>query len=248
MPLKEEFRTQGDFLFKNRGYLPIIIVVAGFLVYYLKELAGTDLSFINRNIYELICIFISLLGFFIRFLSVGFSGDRTSGRNTSEGQIADSVNIYGLYSTCRHPLYVGNFLIWLGVAAFTQDLWFVVAFIFMYWVYYERIMYAEEEFLREKFGDAYTTWASKTPAFIPNFRKYKKPITKFNFKKVIRQEKSGLLNLFFTIFLFDVISQFARTSIFSLKNDYFFIAFVAMLSIYIVIKLIQKTTSWLEDK
>lgn len=248
MPLKEEFRTQGNFLFKNRGYLPIIIVIPGILVYYFKEAAGTDLGFISNNIYELICIFISLIGFLIRFLSVGYSGNRTSGRNTSEGQIADSVNTLGLYSTCRHPLYLGNFLIWLGIAAFTQNLWFVVAFIFMYWVYYERIMYAEEEFLRDKFGEMYTNWASTLPAFIPCFKKYKKPETKFNLKKVIRQEKSGLLNLAITVFLFDVVSQFARTQTFSIINDYIFIAFIVVLSYYIIIKLIQKTTSWLEDK
>lgn len=243
MALKEEFRTQGNFLFKYRSYIPITIALLGFGVYYLKELNSAGLSFISTNIYELICIFISLLGFLVRFIAVGYSGKKTSGRNTKEGQIAESVNSTGIYSIVRHPLYFGNFLIWFGIAAFTQNLWFLVAFIFMYWVYYERIMFAEEEFMREKFGDEYINWANTVPAFIPAFRKIVKADYKFQWKKVIRQEKSGLLNLFIIIFLLDIIRQFATTKTFSIANDYKFYAFVVVLVYYIIVKIIQKTST-----
>ena len=33
MALQEELKTQGDFLFKYRGHLPLIIVVVGILVF-----------------------------------------------------------------------------------------------------------------------------------------------------------------------------------------------------------------------
>ena len=72
----------------------------------------------------------------------------TSGRNTSEGQVADTINQTGMYSMVRHPLYVGNFIMWLGIALFTASIWFVLLFIAVYWLYYERIMYAEEQFMR----------------------------------------------------------------------------------------------------
>ncbi len=248
MALREEFREQGNFLFKNRSYIPLIIVIAGFWVYFNKESAGIHLSFMNDKVYELICIIISLLGFLVRFIAVGFSGEKTSGRNTKEGQIAESVNTKGIYSIVRHPLYFGNFLIWFGIAAFTQNFWFLIAFIFMYWVYYEKIMYAEEEFLRDKFGDEYINWANSVPAFVPAIRKIQKSQSKFKWKKVIRQEKSGILNLFIIIFLFDIISQYARTKTFSIKNDYSFYAFIAVLFYYIIVKTIQKTTNWLNEK
>lgn len=242
MALKEEFRTQGNFLFKYRSYIPITIALLGFVVYYLKELNGANLPFLSKNIYELICVIVSLLGFLVRFIAVGYSGNKTSGRNTKEGQVAESINSTGIYSLVRHPLYFGNFLIWFGIAAFTLNLWFLVAFVFMYWVYYERIMFAEEEFMREKFGDQYTNWANTVPAFIPALRKIKKPDYKFQWKKVIRQEKSGLLNLFIIIFLFDVVSQFATSKTFSISNDYRFYAFVVVLVYYIVVKIIQKSS------
>ena len=61
---------------------------------------------------------------------------------------------------------------WLGAALLIANAWFVVVFILVYWVYYERIMYAEEQFLRRKFGTVYTDWAAHTPAFIPSFKHF----------------------------------------------------------------------------
>ncbi|NLL27934.1 MAG: DUF1295 domain-containing protein [Bacteroidales bacterium] len=37
-----------------------------------------------------------------------------SGKNT-EKQIADFLNTKGMYSIVRHPLYLGDFLMWLGL-------------------------------------------------------------------------------------------------------------------------------------
>ncbi|MGB8874133.1 MAG: hypothetical protein WCC75_12145, partial [Desulfobaccales bacterium] len=39
----------------------------------------------------------------------------TSGRNT-QGQVAETLNTTGIYSLVRNPLYLGNFLIWLGLS------------------------------------------------------------------------------------------------------------------------------------
>jgi uncharacterized protein YjfI (DUF2170 family) len=37
MALQEELKTQGDFLFKNRSYLPLIILVIGLSVFIQRE-------------------------------------------------------------------------------------------------------------------------------------------------------------------------------------------------------------------
>ena len=192
MALKNELKKQGDFLFKYRSYLPIIIIVIGLIVFIQKESAASGMGG-DKYTFELMCLLVAVFGLLIRFFAIGYSGDNTSGRNTTEGQIADSVNTTGPYSLCRHPLYVGNFFMWLGIAMMTQNLWFIVAFIFLYWLYYERIMYAEEDFLIEKYGTEYTNWSEVTPAFVPSFSNWKKPIHQFSWKKVIRQEKAGIL-------------------------------------------------------
>ncbi|GAI74444.1 unnamed protein product [marine sediment metagenome] len=40
--------------------------------------------------------------------------------------------------------------------------------------YYERIIFAEEEFLRKTFGDSYLKWAEQTPTFLPKCKNWKK--------------------------------------------------------------------------
>jgi len=102
---------------------------------------------------------ISLCGLAIRVYTVGHTPANTSGRNTA-GQLAESLNTTGIYSLVRHPLYLGNFFMWLGVALLIANFWFVIAFVFAYWIYYERIMFAEEQFLRTKFGPTYVEWAN----------------------------------------------------------------------------------------
>ena len=163
MALQEELKTQGDFLFKNRSYLPLIILVIGLLVFiyqkhYNTEATGNWLP----EFYDYIWLGISLFGLYICVVTVGHTPKNTSGRNTKEGQIAEELNTTGIYSIVRHPLYLGNFFMWLGVAMLTENTWFVIAFILFYAFYYERIMYAEESFLRQKFGETYLDWAKNT--------------------------------------------------------------------------------------
>ncbi|MFA7326952.1 MAG: isoprenylcysteine carboxylmethyltransferase family protein [Candidatus Kapaibacterium sp.] len=242
MPLKEEFRTQGNFLFKHRSYLPLIIVAVGLAVYmYTLNATNTTLEQFNNYKIELIFLLVALIGQFIRAYSVGFAAKNTSGRNTSVGQVADSLNSTGIYSIVRHPLYLGNFFMWLGIALFTANFWFIMAFLFMYWLYYERIMYAEEEFLREKYGSAYVEWAEKTPAIIPCFKKWVKPDGTFSLWKVIKQEKSGILNVFLTIFLFKVIAGYVLYEDFSIIQNIWTWALVGAAIYYTIVKIVQKT-------
>lgn len=189
---------------------------------------------------------ISLLGLFLRAYTVGRAAPNTSGRNTTEGQIADKVNTTGIYSIVRHPLYVGNFLMWTGVALLTQNFWFLMTYIFLYWVYYERIMFAEEQFLRKKFGEKYTNWALKTPAFIPCFKKWKKNELPFNLKKALRQEKTGFFLLTIVMFLLNIVSQYSEHKPINFLNHWTFIALLGLIS-YIFIKILQKTTTFLNN-
>ncbi len=58
-------------------------------------------------------IIIGMLGQGIRIWVAGFAPKDTSGRNTKE-QKASVLNHTGLYSLCRNPLYLGNFLMMLA--------------------------------------------------------------------------------------------------------------------------------------
>lgn len=250
MALQEEFEQQGNFLFRYRGQLPIVIFVIGAFVLYFTR--SENLSFLNEThdkIYDFAALGISIIGLFVRAYTVGRAAPNTSGRNTSEGQVAETVNTSGIYSVVRHPLYVGNYLMWTGIALLTQNVWFVVAYTFVYWVYYERIMFAEEQFLRRKFGTQYTDWAAKTPAFIPCFKNAKKNVLPLNIKKAIRQEKTGLFLLTIVMYLMNLIAQFGETNdldSINYFNEWAYIAGFGVFS-YAFIKLLQKTTKILSD-
>lgn len=137
MALKSTFRKQGNWLFKYRGTIPLVVLLvgAGMIIY--SDLYP-ETSFIKQTpyerMYETFCILISFFGLYIRIVTVGYTPANTSGRNTDK-QIADVLNTTGMYSTVRHPLYLGNFFMWFGPALLTFNLWFIVAFCLFYWLY-----------------------------------------------------------------------------------------------------------------
>ena len=106
--------------------------------------------------------------------------------------MAAAINTTGAYSIVRHPLYLGNLLIWLGFVLYLEHWWFVLAFVLAYWIYYERIMLAEEAFLRRTFGAAFEAWAARTPAFLPNPRRWQRSAMPFCWRTVLRREYTAL--------------------------------------------------------
>ena len=241
MALRHELRAQGDILFRYRSYLPVVTILPALYLYVAGDRSVIHVPEAHRLAYELCCLAVALLGELVRIKAVGHSADNTSGRNTTEGQLADSINSTGLYSTLRHPLYLGNYLMWLGLAGLTQHLWFMLVFTAFYWLYYERIMFAEEEFLIGKFEDAYLAWSKRTPAFIPKFSQWTKPKLPFSWPKVIRQEKASILNLFLVFFAFQVARSWWQTGTVQVDPAWTF-GLALALGWYIVVKGLQMTT------
>lgn len=208
MGLREEFEATGNWLFRRRGYLPLLLfpllLVAARGSTYPSEDHRLDVA------WEGVCLLLALTGLALRVATVGFVPRDTSGRNTG-GQLAGSLNTSGFYSVVRHPLYLGNYLMWLGVALFPRSWWAPVIVSLVFWLYYERIMFAEEEFLRRKFGPLYTSWAAVTPAFLPRLTLWRRPAVRFCLLTVLRREHSSLLALMASLTVLEVASEHAYT-------------------------------------
>lgn len=243
MALVHEFENSGNWLFKRRGWLPVILIIAGIIMMYLGNRQA--LIFDLRN--EMIFLSVSLLGELIRIITVGYAPKDTSGRNTTAGQIAEELNVTGLYSIVRHPLYVGNFLMWLGPVLFLQSAWFTVVFALVFWIYYERIMFAEEQFLRRKFGDAYDLWSEKVSAFIPFTFKYIPPKLSFSVRNVLKREYNSIVNIFIVFALLDVFRNYILTERLFITEIWMYLLAGAA-GIWLIIFLIHKLTRWLEVK
>lgn len=241
MALQSELQSQGNFLFKYRSHLPLLFLVMGLAVYLFEIYNGLERPYnMDKSFFELICLAVAIFGLLIRVKIIGHTAKKTSGRNTKQGQIAEELNTTGLYSFVRHPLYVGNFFMWLGVAMLTGNFWFTIAFILLYTVYYERIMFAEEQFLIGKFGKQYTDWSKNVPAFIPKFKNYSKPKYSFDLIKVIRMEKNGLAAIFILFWLFIWAGDALKHGIKYFEFNGWFYACVGTAILYLILKILKK--------
>ncbi len=240
MPLREEFENVGNWLFRWRSYLPLALSGVLALGLIQNRLDG----FVPPLGWTLACFAISLVGLGVRIATVGFTPRGTSGRNT-DGQRADELNSSGIYSTVRHPLYLGNFLMWLGVAMYCQLWWLAVIVSLLFWIYYERIMFAEEEYLRRKFGESYVNWAARTPAFIPSFRNYRPPNLPFSFRNVLKREYSGLLGVVMAFAAMGVCERLVVEGRFALDPTWQWICLGGVV-LYVLLRTVRKQTRLFE--
>ena len=250
MALIEEMELQGNKWFRYRSYIPLIFLVAGAAVYAYSVWKGMSIFEeypCYKTPFEIVCLAVSLLGLVVRIYTVGYTPANTSGRNTKDGQVADELNTTGIYSMVRNPLYLGNFLMWLGIAMLTANIWFIVSFCFLYWIYYERIIFAEEQFLRKKFGDTYLNWTNVTPIFFPKFSQYKKPSYPFSWKKVLKKEKNGLAALFIVFAIFYVIEKLINNDPIQLTH-YIIIGCMVTCVLYFILKIFKKYTKILDSE
>ncbi|MBA4321679.1 MAG: lipid A Kdo2 1-phosphate O-methyltransferase [Odoribacter sp.] len=240
MALVHEFEKTGNWLFKRRSWLPGVLIVSGLvLMYYVNRQAilfspGEELLFLG----------VSLFGQVIRVLAVGFAPQNTSGRNTADGQIADELNVTGVYSLLRHPLYLGNYFMWLGPSLFLRSAWFSIVFSLVYWLYYERIMFAEEQFLRRKFGEAYDKWSETVSSFIPGFSGYIPPKLSFSVRNVLKREYNSFVNIFVIFTLLDLARNYFISGRIFLTTLWLYMIIGSVL-LWIIIRTIHKKTRWL---
>jgi protein-S-isoprenylcysteine O-methyltransferase Ste14 len=243
MALSHELERVGNWFFRWRSYLPLLLLVLFLLA--LKDFTYlTSLNTVNR-LWELFCLAIASLGLGIRIMTVGFVPRGTSGRNTRK-QVAEVLNTTGMYSVVRHPLYVGNFIMWLGISLFFHLWWFTLLIVLLFWVYYEKIMYAEEEFLKQKFGEQFLAWAEKTPLFIPRFSLWQAPEMQFSFKSALKREYASFFAMIAIFTSLKVLSSLWVDKAFSLDPMWAFI-FLGSLSFYLMVRFLKKKTRLLDD-
>ena len=203
MRLQDHMATSGTLLFRWRSYLPLVFVP--FIL--LSVLEGPKIELAVGSalawVWSLLCIAMVALGEIIRILTIAFVPSGTSGRNV-EGQKADVLNTTGIYSVVRNPLYLGNCLMYVGIALFSQSLLLALVMALVLLPYYERIIAAEESYLSGKFGAAYDEWTAVTPVFIPVVAGWVKPSMRFSWKMVIRREHASIFGGILALYLIAV--------------------------------------------
>lgn len=101
------------------------------------------------------------LGLLVRTLSAGFIHKD------------DTLTTTGPYAHTRNPLYVGSFLLGLGVTLAGGNWLFVAAFLLFFFTVYTATIRREAEYLAERYGDAYVDYANNVPLFVPRPTPYR---------------------------------------------------------------------------
>lgn len=244
MALREKIEKQGNWIFRYRSYLPLGIILV--ILYAMNDYTYFRSDYRMNQLWELFCLFIAFSGLLIRAYTIGYVPKGTSGRNTRV-QVADVLNTTGIYSVVRNPLYVGNFLMWFAAGLFTRDWWVSALIITVFYLYHERIVFAEEEFLRRKFGQAYLQWAGKTPAFIPRLKLWVPPNNAFSLRTVIRRECHGFIGIIVTFALLEAMGNYSVQDAFMLNAFWKGMLYVGV-TIYLVILLVDRNTGFFKEE
>jgi protein-S-isoprenylcysteine O-methyltransferase Ste14 len=141
----------GNFLFRYRNGL--------FPVAYVFIFAKTTLLFQDFRLAALLGLLVALIGQTLRIATIGLDYIVRGGRNRQV--YANDLVTGGLFSHCRNPLYVGNYLILLGVGVASCSALFVFVILPLMALAYWAIIAAEENFLRNKFGETFEAYCDR---------------------------------------------------------------------------------------
>lgn len=178
----------GRVLFKFRSFTPVPVIIAlGYLLYRTRGEPGPGGETVDLLLNAL-GVAVAMGGQALRFYTLGLVSDGTSGQGN---QIeASTLNTRGPYAFVRNPLYVGNFLIVLGLLLVAHSTWvYVIALAFFFGSYFF-IIRAEENFLRSRFGPVFDDFFQKVPRWVPRFsRAYEGKLKdRFDTKRALKKE------------------------------------------------------------
>ena len=243
MTLRDQLENSGSWLFRYRSYLPLAILPV--FVVCLANSSYLGHSHELNEFWQAGCMAVSFSGLALRVLVVGRAPYGTSGRNTRE-QVADSLNTTGMYSIVRHPLYLANYLIIIGCTMEFHVWWLVLLTSCFYALYYERIMLAEEAFLRARFGRTFEEWAAATPAFIPKTGGWKPSAVPFCWRTVLQREYNAFFLIIAVFFIFDTVGDSIAERQFKLDLRWFGL-FIGGFVVFATLRTLKKRTHFLTE-
>ena len=100
----------GALLFRNRSWLPVLFIGVPLLAPGHMSSAGWIVGAI-----------VIIAGEWIRLAGVAAAGTVTRRRSRTVQRLVT----YGVFGWVRNPLYVGNFLIWMGFVVISAVMWFL---------------------------------------------------------------------------------------------------------------------------
>ena len=169
----------GNFFFKYRNWLFIILYLLLFIPsppLFSEQIFGP--AFYWWPI--IMGLIITITGQAIRGATIGLAYIIRGGK---EGKVyAEELVTSGIFNHCRNPLYVGNILMLLGVGVLSNSLLYVAVVMPIFLIIYQAIVLAEENFLRNKFGNSFDRYCSRVNRWIPSLKGISSTFNSMHFK------------------------------------------------------------------
>ncbi len=142
----------GAWLFRYRGVLPIPLLVVPLCVR--GSMSPTTWA---------VGLAMVAIGELLRLAGVAAAGPATRRRTRCVPHLVTD----GPFAWARNPIYIGNGLVWTGVAIVTGVYWYVPFAVVAFAVEYGFIVRYEEGVLESTFGAAYLAYKGRTPRWLP---------------------------------------------------------------------------------
>jgi protein-S-isoprenylcysteine O-methyltransferase Ste14 len=142
----------GGVLFRNRSWIPVPFLAVPLL-------APGRMSAANWVVGALLVA----VGEAVRLAGVAAAGTDTRRRSREVQRLVT----YGVFAWVRNPLYVANFLIWMGFTVISGVYWFLPIAALLFALEYTLIVRYEEGVLESIFGSSYLAYKSRTPRWLP---------------------------------------------------------------------------------
>ena len=170
----------GNFLFRNRNGI--------FPIFYLMLFVPSRQVFTNPVTAMIIGFSVTIIGQLIRIITIGLVYIIRGGKDRRV--YAEDLVTTGIFSHCRNPLYVGNILILVGLGIASNSLLFMAVFTPLFLFFWQAIVLAEENYLRNKFGEQYNDYCKRVNRWLinPNGLATTLGSMEFKWKRVIIRE------------------------------------------------------------
>ena len=99
----------------------------------------------------------------------------------------------GPYAMTRNPLYVGSFILGLGMVIAVRSWWLAAIYVIGFAVFYWPTVMNEERYLLSKFGDEFTAYKRRVPAFLPWKPRFDRGNFSFAHMKSNREHKYAMV-------------------------------------------------------
>lgn len=236
----------GNFFFKYRNWLFIVLYLALFIP---SPNIFTEATFGPHYYWWpiIIGLAVTISGQLIRGATIGLDYIVRGGK---EGKVyAENLVTGGIFQHCRNPLYVGNILMLAGVGILSNSLIYMAIFIPLFLFIYQAIVLAEENFLRNKFGEAFNVFCSRINRWVPDLRGIGKTFqgATFRWKRWILKEHTTQyiwLNGIVLILLFKYPELTGGDADYRNKLAMIFVAI--LLAVYILVRYLKKSGKMVE--